>query len=59
MSDPAETVRSFIAACEANDLDQILGCFVDDAVYHNVPLQPVPRSSCATAASRRGATTST
>lgn len=39
---PAETtVRAFLAAVDANDLDRIMGCFAEDAVYHNIPVQPV------------------
>jgi limonene-1,2-epoxide hydrolase len=41
MSRNAEIVRSFIAAFNANDLDRILAFFADDAVYHNIPVQPV------------------
>jgi limonene-1,2-epoxide hydrolase len=36
-----ETVRAFLAAVDANDLDRILGFFAEDAVYHNIPVQPV------------------
>ena len=36
-----ETVRAFLAAVDANDLDRILAHFADDAVYHNIPVQPV------------------
>jgi limonene-1,2-epoxide hydrolase len=36
-----ETVRAFIAAFNANDLERILGFFAEDAVYHNIPVQPV------------------
>jgi limonene-1,2-epoxide hydrolase len=41
MSPNQETVRAFIAAFNANDLDRIMGFFTDDAVYHNIPVQPV------------------
>ena len=34
-------VRAFIAAFNANDLDRIMGFFAEDAVYHNIPVQPV------------------
>jgi len=34
-------VRSFLEAFNANDLERILSFFADDAVYHNIPVQPV------------------
>jgi limonene-1,2-epoxide hydrolase len=34
-------VRAFVEACNANELERILACFAPDAVYHNIPLQPV------------------
>jgi limonene-1,2-epoxide hydrolase len=34
-------VRAFIGAFNANDLDRIMGFFSEDAVYHNIPVQPV------------------
>jgi limonene-1,2-epoxide hydrolase len=34
-------VRAFIGAFNANDLDRIMGFFAEDAVYHNIPVQPV------------------
>jgi len=34
-------VRDFIAAFDAIDLDRIMRFFADDAVYHNIPVQPV------------------
>jgi limonene-1,2-epoxide hydrolase len=36
-----ETVREFIAAFNANDLARIMAFFAEDAVYHNIPVQPV------------------
>jgi limonene-1,2-epoxide hydrolase len=43
---PSEaTVRAFLAAVDANDLDRIVGCFAEDAVYHNIPVQPVQGSA--------------
>lgn len=43
---PAEkTVRSFLAAVDANDLERIVGCFAEDAVYHNIPVDPVTGST--------------
>jgi limonene-1,2-epoxide hydrolase len=41
MSENLEVVRSFFAAVNANDLERIVGFFADDAVYHNIPVQPV------------------
>jgi limonene-1,2-epoxide hydrolase len=35
------TVRSFIDAFNANDLEQIMGFFHADAIYHNIPIEPV------------------
>ncbi len=37
----AETVvRNFCKAFERQDLQEILGFFAEDAVYHNIPLAP-------------------
>ena len=43
MSDeqPIDVVRRFCAAWSNLDLDEILAFFSDDAVYHNIPLEPV------------------
>ena len=38
---PIETVRRFCAAWGTEDLDTIIGFFTDDAVYHNIPMEPV------------------
>ena len=38
---PVEVVRRFCAAWDDGDLDAIVGAFTDDAVYHNMPLDPV------------------
>jgi limonene-1,2-epoxide hydrolase len=39
---PNETrIREFLAAVEANDIERIMDCFAADAVYHNIPVQPV------------------
>ena len=36
-----ETVgRDFCTAFEEQDLEKILGCFSEDAIYHNIPLDP-------------------
>lgn len=40
MSDNQATVRDFIAAFNANDLERIMGFFTEDCVYHNIPLEP-------------------
>ena len=37
----AETiVRDFCRAFEEPDLEKILGFFSEDAIYHNIPLEP-------------------
>ena len=41
MSDSIEVVRRFCDAWATKDLDAIVGAFTDDAVYHNMPLDPV------------------
>lgn len=41
MSGNEKLVRSFLEACNANDLERMLSFFADDAVYHNIPVQPV------------------
>ena len=40
---PIDTVRAFCAAFGDGppDLDHVIGFFADDAVYHNIPLDPV------------------
>lgn len=37
----AETVLAFCAAWSRLDLDELLGYFAPDAVYHNIPVAPV------------------
>lgn len=39
--DPAELVRSFIEAWNANDLERILGHLSEDVTYHNMPVAPI------------------
>ena len=34
-------VREFIAAWSRNDLEELMGFFAPDCVYHNIPLAPV------------------
>lgn len=41
METPLETVTRFCEAWSRLDLDEILGFLADDAVYHNIPLDPV------------------
>ena len=38
---PIDTVRRFCAAWGAEDLDTVIGFFTEDAVYHNIPMDPV------------------
>ncbi len=41
MSGNRAVVQAFIDAFNANDLERILGLFDPDAVYHNIPVDPV------------------
>ena len=42
MSDsPTDIVRRFCAAWGDGDLDALMAYFTDDAVYHNIPVDPV------------------
>ena len=41
MSENTHVVTAFIEAFNAVDLDRILGFFTDDAIYHNIPVDPV------------------
>ena len=34
-------IRDFCSAWSRKDLDDLIGYFTDDAVYHNVPVEPV------------------
>jgi len=38
--DAEKIVRDFCAAFGRQDLQEILGFFSDDAVYHNIPMEP-------------------
>jgi limonene-1,2-epoxide hydrolase len=38
---PTETVTAFCAAWEVGDIDAIMGYFHDDAIYHNIPVDPL------------------
>jgi limonene-1,2-epoxide hydrolase len=40
-TDPGSVVRDSLKAWEKRDLDEIMRYFADDAVYQNVPLDPV------------------
>ncbi|HUW01290.1 MAG TPA: limonene-1,2-epoxide hydrolase family protein [Acidimicrobiales bacterium] len=41
MTSPTDTVTQFCAAWPALDIDALVGFFADDAVYHNIPVDPV------------------
>ena len=41
MESPLETVTRFCEAWSRLDIDEIAGFLGDDAVYHNIPLDPV------------------
>jgi limonene-1,2-epoxide hydrolase len=41
MSDATELVRQFCAAWEKGDYDALIDYFTEDAVYHNIPIDPV------------------
>lgn len=38
---PIEVVEAFCDAIATDDLDAVVAFFTDDAVYHNIPLEPV------------------
>jgi limonene-1,2-epoxide hydrolase len=40
-ADNEAIVRDFCAAFSRRDIDELLGYFTDDAVYHNIPFGPV------------------
>lgn len=40
MADPVQVVRDFCEAWERLDKQAILDAFTEDAVYHNMPMQP-------------------
>ena len=52
-SDPLDVVTRFCAAWGDGDLDAVMAFFADDAVYHNIPVDPVvgPEAIRATLAS--------
>jgi limonene-1,2-epoxide hydrolase len=39
-TDPDKLVRSFCDTWSRRDVDELMGYFADDAVYHNIPLEP-------------------
>jgi limonene-1,2-epoxide hydrolase len=41
MRDPESVVRDFCAAWSRRDVGELLGYFTADAVYHNIPVEPV------------------
>ncbi len=41
MADNAQIVRDFIAAWSRLDVDELVGYFVEDGIYHNMPTLPV------------------
>jgi limonene-1,2-epoxide hydrolase len=41
MSDAVELVRKFCAQWEKGDIETLIDYFADDAVYHNIPVDPV------------------
>jgi len=40
MSSSEQIVRDFCTAWERRDIDELLGFFTDDAIYHNIPTDP-------------------
>jgi limonene-1,2-epoxide hydrolase len=40
-STPIEVVERFCASIASGDLDSVIAFFTDDAVYHNIPMDPV------------------
>ena len=41
MADAHKIVLDMLAAWENRDYDKIMSSFADDAVYHNIPVQPI------------------
>ena len=41
MSDNTELVSAFCRAWSNRDVDELLGYFAEDAVYHNMPMPPI------------------
>lgn len=40
-STPTQVVEAFCDAIADGDLEKVIAFFTDDAVYHNIPLEPV------------------
>ncbi|MDA0352892.1 MAG: nuclear transport factor 2 family protein [Chloroflexi bacterium] len=36
-----DTIRAFLDAFNAKDIDRVMSFFSDDAIYHNIPTAPV------------------
>lgn len=41
MATPAETVMEFINAWPGGDPDKLAAWFTEEAVYHNIPMEPI------------------
>jgi len=41
MTEPIDVVTGFCAAWSKLDLDRIMASFTPDAVYHNIPIEPL------------------
>ena len=41
MKSPTQTVELLIKACNRRDTEAAIALFTDDAVYHNMPIEPV------------------
>ncbi len=41
MDNNEKVVRDFIAAWSRLDVDELVGYFTDDGIYHNMPIDPV------------------
>jgi len=41
MADAQKLVLDMLAAWEKREYDKIMSAFADDAVYHNIPVQPI------------------
>lgn len=54
MSRNTDVVEALIAGWESRDVDAIMRCFSDDAIYVNVPLAPVHEGAAAIRAAVEG-----
>ena len=41
MSGNMDIIKRFIEACDGRRMDEVVAFFADDAVYHNIPMDPV------------------